>query len=87
MTEPSSTAARHASLLACAILAAVLLLALPSRAPAQGCTMCRETAAMQKDRALTALQRGIGVLAVSPLAIASGVVWLVWKRRNRFANE
>ncbi|MYG02945.1 MAG: hypothetical protein F4173_11940 [Acidobacteriia bacterium] len=87
MTEPSSTAARHARLLACAILAAVLLLALPSRAPAQGCTMCRETAAMQKDRALTALQRGIGVLAVPPLAIASGVVWLVWKRRNRFANE
>ncbi len=49
--------------------------------------MCRETAAMQKDRALTALQRGIGVLAVPPLAIATGVVWLVWKRRNRFANE
>jgi len=87
VTEPSSTAARHASLLACALLAALLLLAVPSRAPAQGCTMCRETAAMQKDRALTALQRGIGVLAVPPLAIATGVVWLVWKRRNRFANE
>lgn len=87
MTGPGSAAARHASLLACAILAAVLLLAVPSRAPAQGCTMCRETAAMQKDRALTALQRGIGVLAVPPLAIATGVVWLAWKRRNRFANE
>lgn len=87
MTEPGSAAARHASLLACAILAAVLLLALPSSVPAQGCTMCRETAAMQKDRALTALQRGIGVLAVPPLAIATGVVWLVWKRRNRFASE
>ncbi len=49
--------------------------------------MCRETAAMQRDRALTALQRGIGVLAVPPLAIATGVVWLVWKRRNRFAGE
>lgn len=49
--------------------------------------MCRETAAMQKDRALAALQRGIGVLAVPPLAIATGVVWLVWKRRNRFASE
>ncbi len=87
MTEPASTAARQVSLLGCAILAAVLLLAVPARAPAQGCTMCRETAAMQKDRALTALQRGIGVLAVPPLAIATGVVWLVWKRRNRFANE
>ncbi|MYB51266.1 MAG: hypothetical protein F4X77_03545 [Acidobacteriia bacterium] len=87
MTESSSPKARQASLLACAILAATLLLAAPSRAPAQGCTMCRETAAMQKDRALTALQRGIGVLAVPPLAIATGVVWLVWKRRNRFAND
>ncbi|MDE0108196.1 MAG: hypothetical protein OXJ37_21180 [Bryobacterales bacterium] len=87
MTEPRGPKARQASLLACAILAAVLLLAAPSRAPAQGCTMCRETAAMQKDRALTALQRGIGVLAVPPLAIATGVVWLVWKRRNRFASE
>ena len=87
MTGPSSAAARHVSLLACAILAGGLLLAVPSLAPAQGCTMCRETAAMQKDRALTALQRGIGVLAVPPLAIATGVVWLVWKRRNRFANE
>ena len=87
MTESSSPKARQARLLACAILAATLLLAAPSRAPAQGCTMCRETAAMQKDRALTALQRGIGVLAVPPLAIATGVVWLVWKRRNRFAND
>ena len=87
MIRPSSTAARHVSLLGSAILAAVLLLAVPVRAPAQGCSMCRETAAMQKDRALTALQRGIGVLAVPPLAIATGVVWLVWKRRNRFAGE
>ena len=87
MTGPGIAAARHASLLASAMLATVLLLAVPSQVPAQGCAMCRETAAMQKDRALTALQRGIGVLAVPPLAIATGVVWLVWKRRNRFANE
>ncbi len=49
--------------------------------------MCRETAAMQQDRASTALQRGIGVLAVPPLAIAAGFAWLAWKRRNRFAGE
>ena len=87
MTASSATHVRRLALPACVILAAVLLVALPPRAPAQGCSMCRETAAMQKDRALTALQRGIGVLAVPPLAIATGVVWLVWKRRNRFASE
>ncbi len=49
--------------------------------------MCRETAAMQKDRAFAALQRGIGVLAVAPLGIAAGIAWLTWKRSKRFANE
>ena len=85
MTAPPVTNARRLALPACVILAA-LMAALPSPAPAQGCSMCRETAAMQKDRAFTALQRGIGVLAVPPLAIATGVAWLVWKRRNRFAE-
>ena len=87
MTQPDSAKPRPLALWLCALLAAILLLAGPISASAQGCTMCRETAAMQKDRALTALQRGIGVLAVPPLAIATGVIWLVWKRRNRFAND
>ena len=87
MTASSASNVRRLALPACVILAVVLLVALPPRASAQGCSMCRETAAMQKDRALTALQRGIGVLAVPPLAIATGVIWLVWKRRNRFASE
>ncbi len=49
--------------------------------------MCRETAAMQKDRAITALQRGIAVLSVAPLSVALGVAWLTWKRSRRFADD
>ncbi|MCY4187049.1 MAG: hypothetical protein OXD30_01040, partial [Bryobacterales bacterium] len=86
-TESGSAPPRHPAPAACAALAAILLAAAPIPLPAQGCSMCRETAAMQQDRASTALQRGIGVLAVPPLAIAAGFAWLAWKRRNRFAGE
>ena len=70
------------------VLGAAMLvgLTLPASAPAQGCSMCRETAAMQKDRAITALQRGIAVLSIAPLSVVIGVAWLTWKRANRFTD-
>ncbi len=70
-----------------ALLALGILLALPVAAPAQGCSMCRETAAFQKDRAVGALKRGIVMLAIPPAAIALGLVCVTWKRSNRFATD
>ena len=74
-----------ASLRALCLLA--LLVAMPFEASAQGCSMCRETAAFQKDRAIGALQRGIAALAIPPLGIAIGLAWFTWKRSNRFASN
>lgn len=68
-------------------LACGLLLAAPAAVPGQGCSMCRETAGFQKDRAIGSLQRGIVALAVPPAAIAAGLAWLTWKRSRRFASE
>ena len=48
--------------------------------------MCRETAAMQKDRAVGALQRGIAVLSIAPLSVVLGIAWLTWKRASRFSD-
>ena len=65
-------------------LALGLWLALPGTATAQGCSMCRETAGFQKDRAIGSLKRGIVALAIPPVGIAGGLIWLTWKRSNRF---
>ena len=70
-----------------ALLALCALCALPAGSPAQGCPMCRETAAFQKDRAIGALQRGIVALAVPPAAIAGGLVWLTWSRSRHNAID
>lgn len=58
------------------------LLAFPPGALAQGCSMCRETASYQKERAVNALQDGIVLLAVPPLAIIGGIGWVTWRRWN-----
>ncbi len=61
-----------------------LWLGLPGTLEAQGCSMCRETAGFQKDRAIGSLKRGIVALAIPPVGIACGLIWLTWKRSNRF---
>ena len=73
--------------LARVVFALAMLVAVPAGSPAQGCSMCRETAAFQKDRAIGALQRGIAVLAIPPAGIAAGLAWFTWKRSRRFASD
>ena len=68
------------------LLALVILAALPATAPSQGCSMCRETAAFQKDRAINALRGGIITLAIPPAGIGIGLAWLTWKRSKRFSS-
>lgn len=61
-----------------------LWLTFPGTLAAQGCSMCRETAGFQKDRAIGSLKRGIIALAIPPAGIAGGLIWITWKRSNRF---
>lgn len=72
---------------ATAVLALGMAFAWPAPAPGQGCSMCRETASFQKDRAVNALKRGIFALAIPPAAIAIGIFWQVRKRSSRFAGD
>ncbi len=65
----------------------ILLLSMPAQAPAQGCSMCRETASFQKERAVGALQRGILLLGIPPLAIAGGIAWTTYRRSKQFNNK
>lgn len=44
--------------------------------------MCRETAAYQKTRAISALQDGIVLLAIPPFAIIAGIGWITYRRWN-----
>lgn len=69
------------------LVAFMLLLAVPATDAAQGCPMCRETAAFQKGRAVDSLKRGILVLAIPPTAVALGLIWVTWKRSDRFAAD
>ena len=65
----------------------LLVLTVPATNAAQGCPMCRETAAFQKGRAVDSLKRGILVLAIPPTAVALGLIWVTWKRSDRFADD
>ena len=46
------------------------------------CVMCRESAKYQRGEALIALNRGILILAVPPVAIALGIGWVTYRHRN-----
>jgi len=46
------------------------------------CVMCKESARYQRAGVIDAINRGIIVLAVPPLAIAVGIVCLTYRYRN-----
>ena len=46
------------------------------------CVMCRESAKYQRGEALEALNLGIIVLALPPVAIALGIGWVTYRHRN-----
>lgn len=58
-----------------------LMLAAAAPAAAQ-CAMCRETASFQRAKAIEALNAGILVLGVPPIALLSGIGFVAFKRRN-----
>lgn len=63
------------------LLAAVLGLIVCAPLAAQ-CAMCRAAAAYQRQEAINALQRGIIVLAIPPVAIIAGIVCLTYRYRG-----
>ena len=46
------------------------------------CVMCRESAKYQRGEALRALNLGIIVLALPPVAIGIGIGWVTYRHRN-----
>ena len=44
------------------------------------CAMCNQTAAQQGARGMAALNAGILVLLLPPLAIAGCISWITWRR-------
>jgi hypothetical protein len=67
------------------LLPIVLFLALSLDATA-GCVMCFRTAAAQNRQRARALNFGILVLGVPPLAILGGIVWLAVRRERSSQN-
>ena len=56
--------------------------------PAWGqCAMCREAAASQNAEGIKALNRGIILLAIPPLAILVGIGCVTYRYRNSFRGE
>lgn len=81
---PVSKAMKHPSYKqGCSLAAAALLsLADVSQLLAQGCAMCKTTAAAQSSQAIAALNLGILVLLIPPVAIMSGLFLFAFRRRN-----
>ena len=46
------------------------------------CVMCKESARYQRAGVINAINKGILVLAIPPIAIAAGIVWVTYRYRN-----
>ena len=64
-------------------LAALVASALPSRAFAQGCAMCYQSAAASGPKAVQALRNGIVILIIPPFLICTGITLIAYRRREQ----
>ena len=48
--------------------------------------MCKETASFQKAETIQALNRGIILLAIPPVAIVGGIFWITYRHRNGYQH-
>jgi hypothetical protein len=51
------------------------------------CQMCKKTAAYQQSSAIEALNQGIILLAIPPIAIIGGIAWLAYRHRDGYRIE
>jgi hypothetical protein len=59
------------------------LLCLPALGHAQGCSLCRDTAASSSAKAREGLRRGILVLGIPAGAVFVGILAVAWKIKPR----
>jgi hypothetical protein len=55
----------------------------PSRAPAQGCSMCRDTAAGSSPRMRQSLRRAIPILGIPAGTLFLAMLTVAWKFERR----
>ena len=48
------------------------------------CQMCKKRAAYQQSSAIEALNQGIILLAIPPIAIVGGIAWLAYRHRDGY---
>jgi hypothetical protein len=70
-------------LTATAAMYSVLLVLAASRAMAQGCAMCYQTAAASGAPGRDALRHGILALLLPAVTLFLGIVGLIYRRRNQ----
>jgi hypothetical protein len=72
-------------LLRIALVGVALLVPLP--AFSQGCSLCYTQAASAGARMIQALQSGILILVVPPTLMSVCMIFIVYRKRNRFRTE
>jgi hypothetical protein len=65
-------------------LAAVAILTSPAALYAQGCAMCYQSVAASGPRSIHALRSGILILMFPPVLITTAIVYLAYRKRNKF---
>lgn len=68
------------------IAGALLLFATPLPALAQSCALCYTQAASAGVRMIQALQSGILILIVPPTLVSIGMIYIMYRNRNRFRD-
>jgi hypothetical protein len=63
---------------------ALMLLALPSGAFSQGCSLCYTQAANSGSRLIHALRNGIVILIIPPLSMCIAAMVFTYRKRNQF---
>ena len=69
------------------VLVAVMAIATPHAALAQGCSLCYTQAASSSQRFIQALRSGILILMLPPMCLSIAVTVIAYKRRNQFHQE
>jgi len=69
------------------LMALAAILVMPSLAAAQGCALCVTQAAQGGHRFIDALRSGILVLVFPPMAISIALIYISWRKRNKFRER
>jgi hypothetical protein len=78
----------HPALLLLAVaMVALGMLAAPLPAFSQSCALCYTQAASAGHRMIQALQSGILVLIVPPTFMSVGMIFVVYRKRNKFRRD